>query len=115
MFESLSSIMAGNPLLAPSLTGKQAERRIIQNSIVVAIDISAFTDITKYRLNIDDLVKNLKTLPKAEGVEEIFVPGEPESRVYKDRSKNGIPVPLGTLSNLEVVSKKLGTVMPKIL
>ena len=115
MFESLSSIMAGNPLLAPSLTGKQAERRIIQNSIVVAIDISAFTDITKYRLNIDNLVKNLKTLPKAEGVEEIFVPGEPESRVYKDRSKNGIPVPLGTLSNLEVVSKKLGTVMPKIL
>ena len=115
MFESLSSIMAGNPLLAPNLTGKQAERRIIQNSIVVAIDISAFTDITKYRLNIDDLVKNLKTLPKAEGVEEIFVPGEPESRVYKDRSKNGIPVPLGTLSNLEVVSKKLGTVMPKIL
>ena len=115
MFESLSSIMAGNPLLAPSLTGKQAERRIIQNSIVVAIDISAFTDITKYRLNIDDLVKNLKTLPKAEGVEEIFVPGEPESRVYKDRSKNGIPVPLGTLSNLEVVSKKLGTVMTKIL
>ena len=115
MFESLSSIMAGNPLLAPNLTGKQAERRIIQNSIVVAIDISAFTDITKYRLNIDDLVKNLKTLPKAEGVEESFVPGEPESRVYKDRSKNGIPVPLGTLSNLEVVSKKLGTVMPKIL
>ena len=115
MFESLSSIMAGNPLLAPNLTGKQAERRIIQNSIVVAIDISAFTDITKYRLNIDDLVKNLKTLPKAEGVEEIFVPGEPESRVYKDRSKNGIPVPLGTLSNLEVVSKKLGTVMPRIL
>tara|TARA_Y100000590_G_scaffold15836_1_gene19125 strand:+ start:15541 stop:16590 length:1050 start_codon:yes stop_codon:yes gene_type:complete len=115
MFESLSSIMAGNPLLAPNLTGKQAERRIIQNSIVVAIDISAFTDIAKYRLNIDDLVKNLKTLPKAEGVEEIFVPGEPESRVYKDRSKNGIPVPLGTLSNLEVVSKKLGTVMPKIL
>ena len=115
MFESLSSIMAGNPLLAPNLTGKQAERRIIQNSIVVAINISAFTDITKYRLNIDDLVKNLKTLPKAEGVEEIFVPGEPESRVYKDRSKNGIPVPLGTLSNLEVVSKKLGTVMPKIL
>ena len=115
MFESLSSIMAGNPLLAPNLTGKQAERRIIQNSIVVAIDISAFTDITKYRLNIDNLVKNLKTLPKAEGVEEIFVPGEPESRVYKDRSKNGIPVPLGTLSNLEVVSKKLGTVMPKIL
>ena len=115
MFESISSIMAGNPLLAPNLTGKQAERRIIQNSIVVAIDISAFTDITKYRLNIDDLVKNLKTLPKAEGVEEIFVPGEPESRVYKDRSKNGIPVPLGTLSNLEVVSKKLGTVMPKIL
>ena len=115
MFESISSIMAGNPLLAPNLTGKQAERRIIQNSIVVAIDISAFTDIAKYRLNIDDLVKNLKTLPKAEGVEEIFVPGEPESRVYKDRSKNGIPVPLGTLSNLEVVSKKLGTVMPKIL
>lgn len=115
MFESLSSIMAGNPLLAPNLTVEQTERRIIQNSIVAAIDISAFTDITKYRLDIDDLVKNLKRLPTAEGVDEIFVPGELENRVYQDRSKNGIPLPLGTLSNLEIVSKKLGTIMPKHL
>ena len=55
----------------------------------------------------DGVIEGLKSLPKADGVDEIFVPGEPEDRVYQDRIKNGIPLPEGTIENLRYVANRL--------
>ena len=107
MFECLSSLMVGNPLLEPMLLGKERVRRHIQNSVVAAIDIGAFTDVESYKGHVDNLIEGLKALPKAEGVDEIFVPGEPEDRVYDDRVRHGIPLPQGTIRNLRSVAERL--------
>jgi len=130
MFECLSSVMAGNPQLEPALfgreTGKPSESKQkqaigerlayvpkhIQNSVVVAIDISTFTDLESYKEHIDNLIDGIKALPKAEGFSEIFVPGEPEERTFIERSKNGIPLPQGTVRNLKTVSEKIGVKLP---
>ncbi len=110
MFECLSSLMAGNPLLLPVLSG--GERRPVQNSIVAAIDINAFTDVATYRENVDQLIDAEKALPPAEGHTEVFVPGEPEDRTSEDRLRNGIPLPHGTVSRLRVVANELGIAFP---
>ena len=130
MFECLGSIMAGNPLLEPILLGKKTESQVqtkkpevkgshpdhiprpIQNSVVAAIDISQFTDVESYKEHIDNLVDGLKALPKAEGVSEIFVPGEPEERTFDDRSRNGIPLPEGTIRNLRGVAERFDLKLP---
>ena len=65
-----------------------------------------------YKKNVDDLIDGIKGLPKADGGDEIFVPGEPEGRVYLDRSKNGIPLPGGTISKLKDVAGKLSIQVP---
>lgn len=110
MFECLSSLMAGNPLLQPVLSGQ--ERRHQQNSIVAAIDIGAFTDVETYRANADALIDAEKALPRAEGHSEVFVPGEPEDRTCEDRTRNGIPLPAGTVSRLRKVAEELGVKFP---
>lgn len=133
MFECLSSVMMGNPLLGPALFGKEGgaplkavkkeksevigERpghlvRHIQNSVVVAIDISKFTDVESYKEHIDNLIDGIKALPRADGINEIFVPGEPENRNHDDRSRNGIPLPAGTVRNLRSVSERFGIKLP---
>jgi ureidoglycolate dehydrogenase (NAD+) len=127
MFECLSSVMAGNPLLEPSLLGKvkedegksdlQWERpglvpRHNQNSVVAAINISNFTDLEDYKEHIDNLIDGIKMLPKAEGFSDIFVPGEPEEATCVDRSKDGIPLPEGTIRNLRQVAEKFRLAMP---
>lgn len=130
MFECLSSVMAGNPLLEPILFrreyGPQTEQqqgqsagkhpsdapKHIQNSVIAAINISTFTDLDRYREDIDKLIDSIKTLPKAEGFSEILVPGEPEKKAFKERSRNGIPLPVGTIRNLSIVSKKYGVKLP---
>jgi LDH2 family malate/lactate/ureidoglycolate dehydrogenase len=130
MFECLTSVMAGNPMLEPALFGKEigppvpdkktkaiGERlsyvpRHIQNSVVAAIDIRTFTDVEGYKEHIDNLIDGLKALPKAEGFSEIFVPGEPEERTFDDRSRNGIPLPEGTVRNLRSIAERFGVKLP---
>jgi len=112
MFECLSSIMAGNPLLEPVLIDKPEKRRHNQNSIVAAIDIGAFTDVENYKNHVDTIIDCLKALPKAEGVDEIFVPGELEDKCYDERIQRGIPLPDGTIRNLRKVAKRFKVGLP---
>ncbi len=131
MFECLSSVMAGNPLLVPALLGGEGSDRVeskgratdtgrlgynskrhVQNSVVAAIDIATFTDVETYKETTGKLIEGIKGLPKADGVEEIFVPGEPEERTYLERSKNGIPLPPGTWDKMKAMSDRFGVTLP---
>lgn len=112
MFECLSSLMVGNPLLEPMLRSRAEARHHAQNSVVAAIDIGTFTNVEQYRDHVDRLIDELKALAKAEGTDEIFVPGEPENRTYADRVRNGIPLPAGTVRNLQEVAERFGVALP---
>jgi len=133
MFECLSSVIMGNPMLGPTLFGREPgpplkEKKVkvigdrpahyqrhIQNGVFIAVDISQFTDLEAYKENIDELVDGIKALPKADGADEIFVPGEPEYRTYLDRSQNGIPLPERSVQNLRQVAERLGVKLPSAL
>jgi ureidoglycolate dehydrogenase (NAD+) len=110
MFESLSGIMVGNPLLAPVLSGR--ERPVGQNSVLAAIDIGAFGDVEQYKADVDATIDGLKALPPAEGFDEVLVPGEPEKRTRAEREQQGIPLPAGTVENLRQAAAKLGVALP---
>ena len=112
MFECLSSLMVGNPLLEPVLLGTREIRRSVQNSFVAAIDIGAFTDVGSYKDHVDNLIDGIRALPKADGTEEIFVPGQPEDRVHQDRIRHGIPLPDGTVRNLQAVAERFNVPLP---
>jgi len=113
MFECLSSVMAGNPLLEPRLLGTGSVPPGTQNSVVAAVNIGFFTDVDEYKEHIDNLAKGIKALPKAEGFDEILVPGEYEDHVYEERLRDGIPLPEGTVQNLRDAAAKLGVALPK--
>ena len=112
MFECLASIMAGAPLAEESMLNPDQEPRQRQNCIVAAIDVAAFGDPQAYGERVDGLIAGIKALPKAEGVDEILVPGEPEDKVYDERIQHGIPLPVGTIRNLRTVAERLGVELP---
>jgi ureidoglycolate dehydrogenase (NAD+) len=114
MFACLSNIMAGNPLVAPTLAGEEI-RPGTQNSVVAAVDIGTFSDLETFKENVDDLIDGIKALPKAEGFEEILLPGELEDRVHAQRADEGIPLPEGTVQNLHEAAKELGVDVPEEL
>jgi len=112
MFECLSSLFVGNPLLIPALQGKPGAMIHRQNSVVAAVNIGTFTDVEDYTAHVDTLIDELKALPPAEGVKEVLVPGEPEDKVHEERLRLGIPLPEGTVRNLRGVAERFGVKLP---
>lgn len=114
MFECLTGMMLGDPLLEPSLEKVPGADTHRQHGIVAAIDIAAFTDVDGFRDHVDGLVAELKKLPRAEGVDEILVPGELEDRTEVERRRDGIPLPAGTVQKLDLASRRFGVAMPPL-
>lgn len=57
------------------------------------IDISKFTEIDTFKAHIDCMVEEIKNSPKADGVPEIFVPGERSLRNLEKNKEQGIGLP----------------------
>ena len=112
MFECLSSLMVGNPILTSILLNENPVRSGTQNSFIAAIDIGFFTEIEAYRENVDKVVGALKDLPRAEEADEIFVPGEKEDRMHEERVVEGIPLPAGTVEKLKIAAERFGLALP---
>jgi LDH2 family malate/lactate/ureidoglycolate dehydrogenase len=112
MFETLTSLMVGNPLLGPALFREAGAGRHRQNSVVAAVDVAAFTDLAQYRAEVDRLIDGVKALPRADGVPEVLVPGEPEDRSAEERGRSGIPLPPGTVENLRRAAARLRVPLP---
>ena len=113
MFETLSSIMMGRPLLAPWTHGRDDRPSMYsQNSLVAAIDIANFTDPEQYKKQIDDTVSGIKGLPRQDEATEILVPGEPEKRVAEERRKKGIPLPPGTVQKVRAAAQQFDLTLP---
>jgi LDH2 family malate/lactate/ureidoglycolate dehydrogenase len=112
LFECLTSLFVGNPLLVPVFQRKPNADVHHQNSVLAAIDISNFTDVEEYRANVDAIVEGVKGLPPADGVREVLVPGELEDQVHAERAKLGIPLPSGTVQKLTAASERFGVPLP---
>jgi ureidoglycolate dehydrogenase (NAD+) len=111
MLECMTGLMVGNPMIAPKLADTPLHPAS-QNSFVAAMDIGTFTELDKYKADVDALIDAIKSLPKAAGIDEILVPGEPEARVRERRLREGIPLPDGTVRNLRLAADQLGLVPP---
>lgn len=116
MIECLSSLAAGNPLIAPALNpgpGSGAAGSRPNNGLVVAVDIAAFGDAAAFRRDADALATAITSLPRAEGVDRLYMPGERGDTVAAQRAADGIPVPQGTWNRLAEVAGGLGVAMPE--
>lgn len=82
----------------------------VQNTghLVSAINIAALTDVEEFKRRMDESVDYLKSGKKAEGVEEIFVPGEIEANNLKRQLRDGIVYPMEVIEENRALAKKLG-------
>ncbi len=113
MLECLTGMLAGVPILTAMLP-PEGNRRHVQNGLVMAIDIEAFMDGDTYRREVDRLAQTLKALPKADGVDDILMPGERGGRMAEDRLRDGIPVLAKTWDRVTKLANDLGVAPPAL-
>ena len=113
MIECLTSLAVTNPLIEPVLrTGSLLKGRPI-NGVAIAVNVEMFGDKKTYREQVDQLALQIKNLPKAKGVEQIFAPGERGDTILERRLNGGVPLPDGTLDRLRPISEECGVKLPE--
>ncbi|MDG2316677.1 MAG: Ldh family oxidoreductase [Gammaproteobacteria bacterium] len=110
MFETLTSLIAGNPLLEPTLSGQSSTHS--QNGLAIAVNIEVFTSIKDYKELVTNLCVALKSLPTTEKNGEILLPGDPEQRRLKQRQIKGIPLPKKIWHELSTIATSLEIEIP---
>ena len=73
-----------------------------------AVDIRRFIDVNEFKSRMDAMIREIKALPRAKGVNEVFLPGELEVRNQQRREKEGIPLPPATVNELQKLSSEYG-------
>jgi LDH2 family malate/lactate/ureidoglycolate dehydrogenase len=74
--------------------------------IFIAIDIKRFIPIDLFKERMDRYISEIKAEPKADGVEEILIPGELEFRKTLERKQNGIELPAKVVKELYEMGKR---------
>jgi LDH2 family malate/lactate/ureidoglycolate dehydrogenase len=72
------------------------------------LPVSSFVEVAEFKRRMDKGIREIKGVKKAPGVTEIFLPGEREYRTLLERRKSGIPLAVGTVAELQQVSKEFG-------
>lgn len=111
ILECMASILAGAPIVAPVLKGRRGTGNL-QSSFLIAVDIATFGEVGEFKKNVDEFIDCFDELPPAKGFSKVFAPGEPEWETWKERSRNGIPIPAGTAQKLREVARRFGIALP---
>ncbi|EYD76540.1 hypothetical protein Rumeso_01961 [Rubellimicrobium mesophilum DSM 19309] len=78
-----------------------------------AIRPDLFLSLTDFEARMDTFHERIKALPRAAGVDEIMMPGEPEARREAERRRTGIPVTDNVVIDLTTEAERIGVVFPQ--
>ncbi|SMO93152.1 Ldh family oxidoreductase [Paracoccus laeviglucosivorans] len=78
-----------------------------------AIKPDLFMSLTDFGARMDTFYERIKELPRAAGVDEIMLPGEPEERREAQRRRDGIPVTDNVIADLTAEGARLGISFPQ--
>lgn len=112
MIECLASLVVANPLISEFLEETPLGLRHRQNGLAIAIDVSRFGDPAAFRREVGRLVRRVKALPRADGTDEILVPGERGARAFAKRTREGIPIPPAVWKELAALADRLEVALP---
>jgi ureidoglycolate dehydrogenase (NAD+) len=91
MFECVTSVLAGAPLLA-NMLGPGKKSFHMQSQMFIAIDASKFRALSDYESDIAALANVIKGLPRSDESQSIRLPGERSESEARLRARNGVPI-----------------------
>jgi len=95
----------------PAMYGDYDKRRGLGH-FIGAIRIENFVPAAEFKRNVGVMIDDIHATPPAPGFERVMVPGEKEYVTRLRYEKEGIPVPPGTLKDLQASAEELGVAFP---
>ena len=105
IMDMLSGVLTGSAFGTGVSGPYQADRRSGCGHLMIALDIAAFQPLAAFEARIRAQIAELKSTPRASGVDEIFFPGEMEARADQRQRLEGLILPDDTLMDLDRVAQ----------
>jgi LDH2 family malate/lactate/ureidoglycolate dehydrogenase len=109
LVEYLGGILVGNGV--PALPETYQPRNGV---LFIVLDIEPFQPVQDFLSLSAAFVDTVKAVPPAPGFDEVLLPGEPEQRAIRERSKTGIEVDEATWGQLAEAAALYGLEMPEV-
>lgn len=104
--ELIAGVMTGSPFGFNSDAHANAKGGV--GHLVMAIRPDFFIDEQEFYQQVEELVRQIKSVPLAEGADAVYLPGEIEQATFEQRSRDGIPVSDELAAKLTGLARKLG-------
>ncbi len=109
MVDILSGVLGGAVYGDLFLRTDMKERRVHNvGHCFAAIDPARFRPLDEFKRDMDDMIEALKTAPRAEDQERIYVAGEPEAECERQRRQEGIPLAPALVEQCAGMARGLG-------
>ncbi len=116
MIDVLAGLLTGalsGPAIAPLY--EQLDRPQGVGHLMLALSVEAFGPKAKFAARVDNLIREVRSLPPAEGYDRVYLPGEREHLSMLDYSRNGIPLPDHVVEATERLAAEAGMDAPQPL
>ena len=113
MVEGFSSVLSGAAVGSGiGSMYKDMERKQNVGHFFCLLDIEAFMDLSEFKKRMDAAIDQMKSMKKANGVEEILIPGERSQRKIAENMKRGVAIDPATTAELIALCQQHGIECP---
>jgi LDH2 family malate/lactate/ureidoglycolate dehydrogenase len=112
MMDVLSGVLTGGQFGAHIAGPYQADRKSGCGHLLLTIDVEALMSQADFAQRMEQLIDEIKAVPMAAGVSDIFFPGELEDRNTAQHLKTGISVADTTWDSLRKLATETGVALP---
>jgi len=112
MMDVLAGVLTGSHFGAHVAGPYQADRKSGCGHLLLTIDVEALMSRAEFAQRMEQLIDEIKAVPTAAGVSDIFFPGELEDRNTEQHLKTGISVADTTWDSLRKLGAETGVALP---
>ncbi len=108
MVDVLSGVLTGSGFLSAVHSPYKTAEKSNCGHLMIALDIAAFQPLGEFNARMERYIAEIKSVPLAQGFEEIFYPGEREARNDAEFRAHGLKLPDDTLGDLRRIARETG-------
>ena len=103
MFEAMTGVLVGWPVLAPSLL--EGSENLGQNAFILLIDPAALGTLPRFCQDVERLKQAIRSLPPREGFGKISLPGDRSQASAAKLHQDGIRVPAKLWNKIQLLAQ----------
>lgn len=108
MVDVLAGVLSGSGFLTGVNSPFMYDKKSNCGHYITVMDVKAFMPVAEFHERVERFIEEIKSVPKAHGVDEVFYPGEIEIRNDRVNREKGLVLPLEVLKDLAETARDAG-------